>query len=239
VVLSDVDPGAASVFDAAMSDAKRHAAEAALELLPEAGIIGLGTGSTATLFIDGVGRLVQAGRKLVGVPTSAQSHAQAERLGIPLLDPTGPWDIVMTVDGADEVSAELDLIKGGGACHAREKIVAAASKQNVIVVDESKMSKKLGERWAVPVEVLDFGHAATAELLTQFGQPVLRVRDGMPVRTDAGNPIYDLKAGVIERPGELENALARLPGVVETGLFVGRATTVLVAGDAGVRRLDR
>ncbi len=222
-----------------MSDAKRRAAEAALELLPVAGIIGLGTGSTATLFIDGVGRLVKEGRKLVGVPTSAQSHAQAERLGIPLLDPNGPWDIVMTVDGADEVSAELDLIKGGGACHAREKIVAAASKQNVIVVDESKMSKQLGERWAVPVEVLDFGHAATAALLSEYGKPVLRVKDGKQVRTDSGNPIYDLKAGVIKKPAELESALSLLPGVVETGLFVGRATTVLVAGDGGVRRLDR
>lgn len=222
-----------------MSDAKRRAAEAALELLPQGGIIGLGTGSTATLFIDGVGRLVQEGRKLVGVPTSAQSHAQAERLGIPLLDPNGPWDIVMTVDGADEVSAELDLIKGGGACHAREKIVAAASKQNVIVVDESKMSKQLGERWAVPVEVLDFGHAATAALLSEYGKPVLRVKDGKQVRTDAGNPIYDLNAGVIANPAELERALSLLPGVVETGLFVGRATTVLVAGDGGVRRLDR
>lgn len=222
-----------------MSDAKRRAAEAALELLPQGGIIGLGTGSTATLFIDGVGRLVKEGRKLVGVPTSAQSHAQAERLGIPLLDPNGPWDIVMTVDGADEVSAELDLIKGGGACHAREKIVAAASKQNVIVVDESKMSKKLGERWAVPVEVLDFGHAATAALLSEYGKPVLRVKDGKQVRTDAGNPIYDLNAGVIANPTELESALSLLPGVVETGLFVGRATTVLVAGDGGVRRLDR
>ncbi|HMR08805.1 MAG TPA: ribose-5-phosphate isomerase RpiA [Polyangiaceae bacterium] len=222
-----------------MSDAKRRAAEAALELLPQGGIIGLGTGSTATLFIDGVGRLVKEGRKLVGVPTSAQSHAQAERLGIPLLDPNGPWDIVMTVDGADEVSAELDLIKGGGACHAREKIVAAASKQNVIVVDESKMSKQLGERWAVPVEVLDFGHAATAALLSGYGKPVLRVKDGKQVRTDSGNPIYDLNAGVIANPAELESALSLLPGVVETGLFVGRATTVLVAGDGGVRRLDR
>jgi ribose 5-phosphate isomerase A len=222
-----------------MSDAKRRAAEAALELLPQGGIIGLGTGSTATLFIDGVGRLVKEGRKLVGVPTSVQSHAQAERLGIPLLDPSGPWDIVMTVDGADEVSAELDLIKGGGACHAREKIVAAASKQNVIVVDESKMSKQLGERWAVPVEVIDFGHAATAALLAEFGEPVLRCKDGKPVRTDSGNPIYDLKAGVIEKPAELESALSLLPGVVETGLFVGRATTVLVAGADGVRRLDR
>ena len=224
---------------ARMSDAKRRAAEAALELLPESGVIGLGTGSTATLFIDGVGRLVKEGRKLVGVPTSAQSHAQAERLGIPLLDPDGPWEILVTVDGADEVSAGLDLIKGGGACHAREKIVAAASKQNVIVVDESKMSEKLGERWAVPVEVLEFGHAATAKLLGQFGQPVLRMKGGARVLTDAGNPIYDLKVGVIDDPGGLERSLARLPGVVESGLFVGRATTVLVAGAEGVKRLDR
>ncbi|MEZ4222750.1 MAG: ribose-5-phosphate isomerase RpiA [Polyangiaceae bacterium] len=220
-------------------DAKRRAAEAALELLPESGVIGLGTGSTAKLFIEGVGRLVAAGRKLVGVPTSLQSARQAESLGIPLLDATGPWEIEVTVDGADEVSAALDLIKGGGACHAREKIVAAASKRNVIVVDESKLSERLGQRWAVPVEVLEFGHAATAKLLGSFGTPVLRVKDGAVVRTDANNLIYDLAAGVIEDPAGLEAALANVPGVVESGLFVGRASTVLVAGESSVRRLDR
>lgn len=220
-------------------DAKRRAAAAALELLPESGVIGLGTGSTAKLFIEGVGRLVAAGRKLVGVPTSLQSARQAESLGIPLLDATGPWEIEVTVDGADEVSAALDLIKGGGACHAREKIVAAASKRNVIVVDESKLSERLGQRWAVPVEVLEFGHAATAALLRRFGTPVLRVKDGTVVRTDANNLIYDLTAGVIEDPAGLEAALANVPGVVESGLFVGRASTVLVAGESSVRRLDR
>src|SRR6201996_5370428 len=115
-------------------EAKRQVARAALDLLPEKGVIGLGTGSTAALFIDGVGELVRAGRKFVGVPTSDASRKQAEQLGIPLLDDVGPWEIDVCVDGADEVSSKLDLIKGGGGAHTREKIVNAAARTNVIVV---------------------------------------------------------------------------------------------------------
>ena len=219
-------------------EAKQAAADAALELLPEEGVIGLGSGSTAKLFIDGVGELVKAGRKLVGVPTSKASRAQAEGLGIPLLDDVGPWQIDVTVDGADEVSERLDLIKGGGGAHAREKIVNHASRMNVIVVDDSKLSKQLGEHWPVPVEVLDFGHAATAAALAKLGQPKLRQRDGAEWRTDAGNLIYDLQVGVIADPAALERELALIPGVVETGLFVGRAQRVIVAGPGGVRSLE-
>jgi ribose 5-phosphate isomerase A len=220
-------------------EAKRLAARAALEFLPNEGVIGLGSGSTAQLFIDGVGELVRSGRKLRGVPTSEASRSQAERLGIPLCDDAGPWEIEMTVDGADEVSGSLDLIKGGGACHAREKIVNHASKKNVIVVDDSKLSQKLGEKWPVPVEVLVFAHRTTAEALTMLGKPVLRQKDGKPVLTDANNYIYDLHAGVIDAPSELETRLVEIPGVVATGLFLGRADVVLVAGEAGVRRLER
>lgn len=218
-------------------EAKRLAARAALELLPEEGIIGLGSGSTAQLFIDGVGELVKAGRALRGVPTSKASRAQAERLGIPLLDDSGPWAIDVCVDGADEVSARLDLIKGGGGCHTREKIVNAASKTNIIVVDDSKLSQRLGEKWPVPVEVLPFGHLATVGALSRFGRVELRLQNGGPWMTDAGNFLYDLHAGVLSDPADLEARLALLPGVVDTGLFVGRANLVLVAGDAGIRRL--
>jgi ribose 5-phosphate isomerase A len=220
-------------------EAKRLAARAALEYLPEEGIIGLGSGSTAELFIDGVGELVKAGRKLEGVPTSEASRNQAVRLGIPLCDDAGPWSIEVTVDGADEVSGTLDLIKGGGACHAREKIVNEASKKNVIVVDDSKLSRHLGEKWPVPVEVLVFGHASTAAALARLGRPELRKKGGSPVLTDAKNYIYDLRAGVIEAPDELERRLADIPGVVATGLFLQRADVVLVAGEAGVKRLEK
>jgi ribose 5-phosphate isomerase A len=124
-------------------DAKRAAARAALAHLPEAGVIGLGSGSTASLFIQEVAELVKQGRQLIGVPTSEESRTMATRLGIELLDDLGPWSIEVTVDGADEVSRELDLIKGGGGCHTREKIVNQASRANIIVVDQSRLSERL------------------------------------------------------------------------------------------------
>ena len=219
--------------------AKALAAEAALELLPEHGIVGLGSGSTAKLFIDRVGRLVAEGRKLMGVPTSQDSRRQAEALGIPLLDDAGPWDIDVCVDGADEVSDELDLIKGGGACHTREKIVNAASRVNVIVVDESKLSRQLGEKWPVPLEVLPFGVESTVTHLRKLGETSLRMRDGKPWMTDAGNYVYDLNLGAIDKPTEVNNRLLAIPGVVETGLFIGRADRVVVAGTSGVRILSK
>ena len=218
-------------------EAKRQAARAALELLPEAGVVGLGSGSTAQIFIDGVGELVKAGRKLSGVPTSEASRRQAEALGIPLLDDSGPWAIDMCVDGADEVSESLDLIKGGGGAHTREKIVNEASRVNVIVVDDSKLSTRLGEKWPVPVEVLPFGHLSTVAALGHFGKVELRKKAGAPWMSDAGNYLYDVFAGGSEDPAALEAGLLGVPGVVETGLFVARANLVLVAGPHGLRKL--
>jgi ribose 5-phosphate isomerase A len=220
-------------------DAKRSAAEAALNLLPESGVIGLGTGSTARLFIEGVGRLVQSGRKLVGVPTSDASRKQAEALGIPLLPDTGPWPIDVCVDGADEVSAALDLIKGAGGAHAREKVVNQASRLNVIIVDESKLSQRLGEKRSVPVEVLRFGARATEAQLAAFGKVSLRMDGKQPFATDAGNFVLDITVGPIADPGGLDVRLRGVPGVVETGLFVDRADQVLVASASGVRVLTR
>lgn len=217
-------------------EAKRAAAQAAARRLPERGILGLGTGSTAKLFIEEVGKLVAAGRDFKGVPTSAASRAQAESLGIPLLSDDGPWAIDVCVDGADEVDDELSLIKGGGAALLREKIVNQASRTNIIIVDESKLSRRLGERWSVPVEVVTFGHASTAAQLTRYGRPVLREKDGQPVRTDAGNLLYDLATGPIEHPERLESALLGLPGVVEVGLFLNRVSVLLVASDSGAVR---
>lgn len=222
-----------------VAEMKRRAADAALALLPERGVVGLGSGSTAALFIEGVGRLVQAGRELVGVPTSEASRTQAAALGIPLLDDTGPWSIDVCVDGADEVSASLDLIKGGGGCHTREKIVNYASRSNVIVVDEGKLSAVLGERWPVPVEVLVFGEGATVAALSRHGEPRLRLKNGAPWITDSGHRIYDVHAGPINDPATLDRALREIPGVVETGLFVGRADVVLLAGAAGLKTITR
>jgi len=223
----------------AIDDAKRAAARAALEELPETGVIGLGTGSTTRFFIDAVGELVAAGRKLVGVPTSEASRKQASALGIPLLGDDGPWDIAVTVDGADEVDAKLELIKGGGGAQTREKIVNYSSRRNVIVVDETKLSQFLGDKWPVPIEVLPFAYLATRAHLAKLGEPVLREKAGAPVKTDAGNLIYDVRCGQIRDPRALDLALRAIPGVVETGLFVGRADVVLVAGVGGVTRLTR
>jgi len=223
-----------------MSDEqKRAAARAALEELPNEGVIGLGSGSTAKIFIDEIGALVQQGRKYVGVPTSEASRTQAKSLGIPLLDDEGPWSIDVTIDGADEVDEKLDLIKGGGAAHLREKIVNFASARNVIIVDESKLSKHLGEKWPIPVEVVPFAHLTTAQKLLKIGEPVLRMKGTTVVRTDAGNLIYDVGVEPMKDPSSTEKALRAIPGVVETGLFLGRADVVIVAGATGIRRLAR
>jgi ribose 5-phosphate isomerase A len=220
-------------------EAKRLAARAAIQELPERGVIGLGTGSTARLFIDEIGELVKAGRDLRGVPTSDGSRAQARALGIPLLDDEGPWEIDVTVDGADEVDPKLSMIKGGGGAHLREKIVNYASKRNVIVVDESKLSARLGEKWSVPVEVVRFASSQTAAQLARVGRPTLRRKEGVVFVTDSGNLIYDVATGPIADPVTVDGALRAIPGVVETGLFLGRADVVLVAGASGVKRLLR
>jgi ribose 5-phosphate isomerase A len=214
--------------------AKRLAAQAAADLIPEQAVVGLGTGSTTRFFITEVGRLVQNGRRLNCVPTSRQSRELAVALGIPLLDDVGPWSIDLCVDGADEVSDDLDLIKGGGGAHTREKIVNHHSRRNVIIVDESKLSAHLGERRAVPVEVVTFGHRATGATLSRFGDATLRFHGEAPFVTDSGNYIYDLETGSIPDPLPLQQELRHLPGVVDTGLFCGRADIVIVAGETGV-----
>lgn len=224
---------------ASADENKLLAARAAIEELPHEGVIGLGSGSTVRLFVVEVGALVKAGRKLVGVPTSEGTRSQALALGIPLLSDEGPWDIAVCVDGADEVDDRRDLIKGGGAAHTREKVVNYAARRNVIIVDETKLSTRLGEKWPVPTEVLPFGRGATARRLEAHGRPVLRTKDGAVVRTDAGNVIYDVHTGPIADAAVLQAKMKSIPGVVEVGLFVDRADVVIVAGRDGVRRIGR
>jgi ribose 5-phosphate isomerase A len=224
-----------------MDDAKRLAARAALDGVPkrDGTVVGLGSGSTARMFVEELGALVRDGLRIVGVPTSESTRALAQSVGIPLLSDEGPWEIDVCIDGADEVSSELDLIKGGGAAHTREKIVNFASDRNIIIVDDSKLSQQLGERWSVPIEVLPFAHLTTREHLARLGNPMLRRKDGAAVRTDSGNLIYDLATGPIEDAGDLDAELHIIPGVVETGLFVARADVVIVASADGVRMLER
>lgn len=207
-------------------------------MLPETGVVGLGSGSTAALFIDGVADVLRTGKRFSCIATSEQSRRQALRLNIPLLENAGPWDIDLCVDGADEVSETLDLIKGGGGCHLREKIVNQSSRFNVIIVDESKLSVQLGQRSVVPVEVVVFGHAGTARWLSQYGEATLRIENGEPWRTDTGNFIYDVRVGAIANPAKLDEALHGIPGVVETGLFVARTDLLIVGTASGVRRVE-
>ncbi len=221
-----------------MEEAKRRAAERAMDELPTQGVVGLGTGSTAKIFVEALAPHVKSGRfKIVCVPTSEATHKLAEGLGIPLLGDEGPWQIDVNVDGADEVSDGLDLIKGGGGAHAREKIINYASRRNIVVVDSSKLSKRLGEKWPIPIEVLPFGHATTRDHLAKIGKPALRVRDGAPVRTDAGNYLYDLRVAPVDDPTALETVLRQIPGIVETGLFIDRADVVIVADPNGVQKI--
>lgn len=218
---------------------KSAAARAALGHLPAGGVIGLGTGSTTRFFIEAVGELVRGGRRFSCVPTSRASRALAERCGIPLLDDAGPWQLELCVDGADEVTPSLDLIKGGGGAHTREKIVNQAAKKNVIIVDESKLVARLGETRPVPLEVLPFGLNTTLAALAALGQPRVRLVEGAPLMSDSGNYIVDLTTGPIDDPAKLDSTLRGLPGIVETGLFIGRADVVVVAGTQGIRELRR
>jgi len=215
-------------------EAKLLAARAAIAQLPPQGTIGLGTGSTAKLFVDEVGALVKAGSFYRGVPTSEATRKQATALGIPLLVDDDAWDIDVCVDGADEVDEDLNLIKGGGGAMTREKIVNDASRKRITIVDESKLSKRLGEKWPIPLEILQFGRASIMKKLERFGRPELR-----NFVTDAGNLVVDLRVKPIDDPRALDHLIRSIPGVVETGLFVHRADLVIVAGASGIRTLAR
>lgn len=218
---------------------KQSAARAALRHLPESGVLGLGTGSTTRWFIEAVGELVRGGRSFIGVPTSGASRTLAARCGIPLLDDEGPWQLDVCVDGADEVDEALDLIKGGGGAHTREKIVNRAARKNVIIVDESKLVARLGQTRAVPLEVLPFGYKTTLQALSELGKPELRHGADGPFLTDSGNYVVDLMTGPIADSRKLDEVLHALPGVVETGLFIGRTDVVLAASPSGIRELVR
>ena len=225
---------------------KRLAAEAAIELVTSGMRLGLGTGSTAKHFVDIVGERVKAGLEVVCVPTSEATRAQAEGLGIPLttLDETPELDL--TVDGADELDGALQLVKGGGGALLREKIVAAASKRLVVIADRSKMVATLGA-FALPVEVVPFGHVATLAMMRRAaagagcsGELKLRPgKDGGRFVTDNGNLICDCAFGRIGDASGLDQALRAIPGVVETGLFLGMADTAFVAGSGGVETITR
>ena len=218
---------------------KQAAAEKALELVQDGMLVGLGTGTTARFFTEGVGRLVGQGMKVRCVPTSRETAELAAVHGIPIVtELVGQIDLA--VDGADEVDAALNLIKGRGGALFREKLVAAASKRFVVVVDESKLVKQLGVG-VLPVEVLPFLWRSTAERLTVLGVSlVVRGGEENPYVTDNGNLILDLTVeGGIGNPKDFGAQLKQVTGVVEQGLFVGMTDTVIVAGPEGPKAIGR
>jgi ribose 5-phosphate isomerase A len=225
---------------------KRAAAARAVDLVTDGMRVGLGTGSTARHFVALLGERVRAGLRLIAVPTSEATRADAEGAGIPLttLDETPQLDL--TVDGADEIGPDLSLIKGGGGALLREKIVAAASKAMVVIADESKWVPVLG-RFPLPIEVTPFGLGATRDAIERAcaaagtsGPLTLRKgRDGHAFVTDGGHWIFDAALGRIADPSGLAQNLAAIPGVMEHGLFIGLARTAILARPNGVRVVER
>jgi len=219
---------------------KRAAATKALDFVTDGMKLGLGTGSTAEAFLDVLAPRVRGGLTITGVATSERTAEKARSLGITIadLDQVGPLDLV--VDGADESDPNLNLIKGGGGAHLIEKIVAASARSMVVIADGSKLVATLG-KYPLPVEVVHFGHVTTAAHIARTAQsmgrkiiPALRQKDGAPFITDSGNLIYDCTFGVIEDPAALATALSIIPGVVEHGLFIGMATTLILARESGI-----
>jgi ribose 5-phosphate isomerase A len=204
-------------------------------------IVGLGTGSTAALAVAALGKCVQRGLRVIGIPTSDATAEQARSLGIPLSTLAEHAEIDLTIDGADEVElGTLNLIKGHGGALLREKIVASASARLIVIVDETKLVERLGVHCAVPVEVVPFGWQATATKLTRLGaNPSFRKRSGgEPFITDGGHYILDCTFGAIPAPEDLARRLDSIVGLVEHGLFIGMTSQVIVGGKNGVKMLQ-
>ena len=220
---------------------KRQAAEAAVAEVEDGMVLGLGTGSTAAFAVAALGERVRAGLRVVGIPTSERTAEQARGLGISLASFAEHTAIDLTIDGADEVhTGTLDLIKGLGGALLREKIVAAASRRMTVIVDESKLSPRLGGV-RLPVEIVAFGWQSTLARLHGLGAGA-RVRqgpDGTPFRTDGGNLIADCAFAAIDDPAALHARLKAVTGVVETGLFIGMATRVIAGTAAGPKILEQ
>ncbi|NWG23260.1 MAG: ribose-5-phosphate isomerase RpiA [Pseudorhodoplanes sp.] len=229
-----------------MESLKRQAAARALEFVRPGMRLGLGTGSTARHFVELLGERVKAGLAVIGVPTSEATRADAERAGIRLstLDETPELDL--TVDGADEIDPNLSLIKGGGGALLREKIVASASSRMIVIADETKWVPVLG-RFPLPIEVVPFGLEATrravaaaAGVSPDSGRIALRkAGEGHVFVTDGGHFILDATLERIPDPAALAGRLAAIPGVVEHGLFIGLAQIAILAGQDGIRVVER
>jgi len=224
-------------------EAKRRVALEAVKHVEDGFVVGLGSGSTAAYVIQEIGRqMLQEGLRVLGVPSSSQAMMLAVRSGVPLttLDEYSTLDLA--IDGADQIDQKLNLIKGGGGALTREKIVASAAKQFVVVADETKLVEKLGTNCRLPVEVLPFALAtATAGIKELGGKPLLRESKGKvgAVVTDNGNYIVDVDFGPVDDAEELNHQLKLIPGVIETGLFIGMADLVYLGKADGIIRLEK
>ena len=224
---------------------KKAAALAAVEFVRDGMIVGLGTGSTAKHMVIALGEKIRSGMRLRGVPTSKETAALATQQGITLIDADNAWVIDVAIDGADQVDPGFNLIKGGGGALLFEKIVASSSRYMVVIADESKKVETLG-KFPLPVEVMRFGTKATAwkmerafKLLKLDAKMVLRVKDEKPFVTDGGHFIIDCTIDEIPEPERLDALLNSIPGVVETGLFVGICGIVLMGTPKGVKEFKR
>ena len=215
---------------------KRQAAETASTFVKDGMVVGLGTGSTAKHMILALGKLVQAGLSIKGVATSRETDDLARSNGINLLNDASEWNIDLAIDGADQVDPSFHLIKGGGGALLKEKIVAKAARELLIMVDQSKQVPVLGLPFPLPVEVVPFGWKQTAAHIHRLGiKSIRREQNGKPFVTESGNFILDLPIDRIENPKMWEQTLTLIPGIVETGLFVEMTTTLIVGTDQGVQ----
>jgi ribose 5-phosphate isomerase A len=222
--------------------AKRQAAEAAAELVRDGDVVGLGTGSTAIHMVRRLGARVRGGLRIRGIPTSLATEAAAREHGIPLVGLGEVTEIHITIDGADEIDPTLNLIKGLGGALLREKVVASMSKRLVIVADESKLVDRLGAKAPLPLEVVPFAAPTVARALARHAWTTTARLDaqGRTFHTDNGNIILDARGGDLRDPWRVERELRSIPGLVETGLFIGMASEAFVAAfDGSVRTLRR
>lgn len=219
---------------------KEAAARASLRFVKDGQVVGLGTGSTAAYFIKLLGEEVKNGLRIRGIPTSVRSRELATRLGIPVITLDDCQEIDVTVDGADEVDPQLRLIKGGGGALLREKIVASATRQMIVVADASKQVQRLG-KFPLPVEVIRFAQAFVAKRIAALGAEVQLRRDaaGNAYLTDENNHILDCRFGEMRDPDGLARQLSDMPGVVEHGLFIGMASVALFARGSEIVELKR
>jgi ribose 5-phosphate isomerase A len=217
-------------------DAKRAAAERAVAEIEDGMIVGLGSGTTAELAVAALAARVGAGLRIAGIPTSERTAALARELGVPLTSFAEHRRLDVTIDGADQVErGTRNLIKGLGGALLREKIVASASDRMIVVVDETKLVDRLGGHTRLPVEIVPFGWQTVLSRLTAVGcAPELRLVDGRPFLSDGGNHIADCLIAEIADPSAWDARLAAIVGVVETGLFIGLASTIIVGRPGGV-----